>query len=358
MTILESSLDTTLIAWSKNKIWFVVETDPDWKNHADYVLFYSVGKAGSAMPFVRVRLQPDPDGHALCEVQEFVDSQIKYFLPHANTPHAVAEPHEFWVKFSETMNGVTTHTQVDFTAIKAGTSEESEFLQNLWFAQKRFLTLVSNTKPTAQAVPEYLYYYQDSGSLDLKVKLFFDDDTSTDFTAYSVSFAGKTMICPVGFEALDLASHAAGKTPVAYEVQLGESEKILFQISDLYVEKRIFLYANTLGGFDTLICEGNWESKIQVDKNFYEAVEQNRKVRKVQSQKVRRTGKAATSWLQPNYLASVQDFLTSTEIYELLENEYVPISVEGSFVFDKKDEDLSGLAFEYEYLENRKLKRL
>ncbi len=185
-------------------------------------------------------------------------------------------------------------------------------------------------------------------------------ETTADFTAYTVNFAGKTMICPVGIEALDLESHAAGKTMVAYEVSLGTSEKILYQISDLFVEKRMFLYANTLGGFDTLLCEGNWESKFQADKNFYESFEQNRKVkiRKVQSTKIRRTGKAATAWLNANYLNSLQDFLQSTEIYEVFENEYVPISVEGSFEFDSKNTDLAGLAFEYEYLENRKLKRL
>jgi hypothetical protein len=356
MTILESSLDTSLLAWAKNTVFWKLQAVAEWNESPDYQLFASVGLQGNTVHFAKVRLNPDPAGQVYFYAQEFIDSVMRADLPVANTPHATTSPNSFWVKFSETKNEITTHQTIAFKALKAGLESEDLQEQADWISEKRFLTSIHHTKPTAEGVPEYLYFYQASGSLPLNVKMLFKDYTDESFVATTVSFAGKPMIVPVGYDQLDLGSRLAGKELYAYEVSLGDSEVITYQMTEIFVEKRIFLYANSLGGFDTLLCEGNWKYEAQSKKELVTGkTVQGKWYRAVNSVQSSSGGRTATTWLDAEYLASLEDFMMSREIYELLDNQYVPIVVQGKMSFKEKDSPLQGLAFEYEYLAQKKV---
>lgn len=202
---------------------------------------------------------------------------------------------------------------------------------------KPFLTFFRDIKKKVLPdQPERLYFLSQAGGLlRLMVTLRFEDgetafyqpDISIDTLPFQVvSFA-------TGFDQLQLQNYTddyhQGKKIKEYEVCLTDALHIqvtepFFYQPDYrsYRNKKFIVFRNSLSGFDTLACTGEYDEVVQVDRMTAEAVpEVKDKPGKIEySRKDSEFLRVNTGYLPAGEKAWLNDLFISDEIYEVEEN--------------------------------------
>lgn len=381
LTALQSSIDTSRLAWAGNKIWFEMTADTAWADSRYYVLC-KLYMGADVAPAFTMPTTPAPNGKIFVELQGAVsaimrqdifskDNQLPTFGQIA--PRKTDQPYSFRVDFEEYTDGVLTHTiSRNFRAIDAGLDYDdfSYQKQRDWlYVNRKFFTSTADDKPTVPGLPEYIYFfcsYISVAQVDVVVRLYLTDDSEYDYIAFSgFSHDGKTIVIPTGTDALGIeANTPTGKTVYKYRVWLTKAGDDTYRVSEPfsytlaaqgYLEKRVFLFKNSLGGYETFYADMAISEQIVSKKLIAERVYgKDYRVRDGQYFTAAREGtrslSAATSWLPKDFADTLQDAAISPEMWEIIGGQYVPFIVESltAFYYEKNNE-LRGYVFSGRY---------
>jgi hypothetical protein len=116
---------------------------------------------------------------------------------------------------------------------------------------------------------------------------------------------------------------------------------------------RLFLFQNSLCGFDTLRILGDQEDSLEYDRSTVNSVlgsdysERDHKLTNFSITETR-VFKANTGWISPEGSAWIRDFFLSKKVYRIIGGKMVPVVVTSTQVLHRKDrEELFSIDFEY-----------
>ena len=258
---------------------------------AVYVQEYFRGnsfRSASALPLEASEFPPEQVGGslvyrgALIEIQSLLDSLLSPSLPkYEQAKISVCEnlTRQFYTVrqlINATGQPVTQYNDVTAWSIKAGVSPKhfADYAETLFTDTNaragQFLTWQPDNKRVLPDQPEYAYWLNNvqpaPQSLKLRVQTQFADGTVQTFTADTLyAVAPMTVYClPVGPKALKLTDQVQ-----TYQVWVSnENDECLSEVRyyfidrAFYQQRRYLLFANSLGGFDTLACTGIGSEKL------------------------------------------------------------------------------------------------
>ena len=223
---------------------------------------------------------PDSDNHAIFDLGPGLKTLVSYGFTYPEDSEELliqrTEPIEkYFYKYWESYLIPSVNKEVNVSSFYYVMQGKSSYMQlteyhelNTSFWQRlqtshAFLTLQPNNKLISTKQVEKLFFLlhtADEGEIELKVKLYFTDDTFNESTKDNISQLKKYDIieCNVGFETMELADIVPEKTVEKYEVWLNNVEfGILSAKRTYYVDlnyqkqTRYYLFANSLCGYDS-----------------------------------------------------------------------------------------------------------
>ena len=383
ITIANSSINFSLFLWAKNKIWYHIQSDVLWATFDSYFVEIAITYLG--LPTFKQEQSPSQGGSIYFDVQKAVASLIEYQFSYSMelpvpeqtiiTPNAL---YNFDISFTEYQNGVATSTiNSSFKAILAGLDNDNFTyqLQNKWiFEDWKFLTS-SPTKPASPDVPDFLRHfntYNTVTNIDINVRLLYDDGTSNDFVAYTnYATDQKFYTIPTGYQALNIAINLLpNKTLRFFAVWVSKTGDKTYRLSEVMtyemfsqpeLEKKAFLFRNSLGAYETFFCTGQILEQIQSKKTALKKLYPSGVVGYqytfdndfVNEQNGKRTLTVATGWLSKDFAESLQEAAISQKVW-LIDNDVVqgltPVIIENiSSVYYEKNNELIGYIFTASY---------
>lgn len=310
----------------------------------------------------------------------FADRVYSTFrFPEPTQPLMLARPfacREYKVRYYEVFGSSLTAQQMmeseSFFILSAGISQLQEAIYNrnntsFWEKLKYnnyFLTWQPAEKLVTRNQTEKLFFLlqEEVGQLQLRIAYFFMDglgnhsypinsiDNPPSKTVYELTITPSVMQVP-GWET-DLLDY--------YEVWMQDDQ--LNRISEIrrftmdYTFKendRIFLFQNSLGGFDTIRIFGDQEDTLEYDRISVKSVlgtdftELNHRLAQFSVTEVRKY-KANTGWITPEATAWIRDFFLSKKVYRIMSGKLVPIIIDSTQVIHRKDkQELFSIDFEY-----------
>ena len=257
-------------------------------------------------------------------------------------------------------------------AIKAGVAERDyAAYHDFFFTEyigkgKRFLTWSPNARAVHADQPEYLYLLTHFSPLPTSLKLisqvYYTDGTNERLVTgiLTTVYPYKVYSFPVGPKALGLTSRP--KTVSHYEVWVSnQDDERLTEIRWYRLETqyrrtvRFLLFANSLGGFDTLYCTGKGVEQVkyvrQITERFtgydYRPEFSEKEINEVTGE---RELTVSTGWLSKAQGEYLQELARSPEIYLVTDRAYLPvIPVTESLKTADDDETLLGRTFVFRY---------
>jgi|GEM_PF-2905021 len=229
----------------------------------------------------------DRNGRTVFEVQELlepfvspsvppIDPQYRYVVTRAGRNFL-----RFYMRYRErTANGLTATFTTEMSYVVYGGLSFEEAARGTWFngwfeRKKPFLTWEPLRKTVQRDQPEFLYYMVPLDGISVissRARVFLSDGTSQTFTGSG--FGGvlryEVYNIPAGFEELNLGRFEVGGRRVQrWEVCVIDQNAAVVSEVRTYVldtryraNKRYFLYANSLGGFNTLAALGRAELQL------------------------------------------------------------------------------------------------
>jgi hypothetical protein len=194
---------------------------------------------------------PNSSGEIEIDIREVVDNDLSVALPGdqlVTVQDDAARDYDFQIA------GVTAFS---FRAVKAGVARlsgsSSSFLSENW------LTWQPQVKRVRSSQPECLSYYAQAEA-QVVVRVYHADGTTATQSVATLS-AGKLHTISVGYAFVAGAFPPEEPSPVAWDVWVAIGEDRLTYIQRYilfggYSDQRTFLFVNSLGGIDTLICTG------------------------------------------------------------------------------------------------------
>ena len=361
-----STDDSGGIAWVNNPVYFTFQSS-DFGNYNTYKIRIKLFKAASnfaPQELVISRLRGvDENGKTNFEIQDQLKTVCKAEKPQfAAINMELCATHIFYtVQVYEVKDGVENlNTTLNFKAIPAGL-ERAAFdlvLQDHFInTARKFFTPAPDPKFTSHDVPEYLYYFLDvegNATIQVNVRLIYHDNTTLNYSAHDLTTTRGMIRIPVGYEALNIKANAT-KPITGWSVYLTDSDNAVisetfnYRLKNHYFTKMAFLFKNSLGGFDTLVCAGDFAKSVSSAKSYAFRKEGGFEISRAAAIETRLKGEANTSWLAEGERDYLQDFIHSDEVYVISKNEFTPIEIENSeFVYHEKDNDLIGLSFSYQ----------
>lgn len=181
-------------------------------------------------------------------------------------------------RLKERITGGTPNQNISRTlaagwAIKAGLSREDQGHTDFWTNQqnnfRRFLTWQLNNQLVGRTQEHYLCFLINFSPLptSLKLRVKYGDTTVTADTITGVQF-GNIVVCPVRADALGIPNNVSN-----YEVWLSrQDDKRISEVRKFFIEKytpefeRTVIFANSLGGWDSIRLTGASENKLSINK--------------------------------------------------------------------------------------------
>ena len=335
--------------------------------------------SGNFVALGQVLEQPaDVDGRTTFEVQELLEPFVAAQLPAVGQMPARADGVfcRFYLTYYErTTAGDGGATSVETNYLVHGGLDFYEAAAGTWFngyqaRQRPFLTWEPTTKKVLPDQPEYLYFMVPADvvppvSFVLRQRVYFVDGTHQDYTITQRDQAQPFEIfcLPTGPAQLELADkeQVAGQLATHYEVQVLAADGTALSETRTYRldrrpcrVRRYFLYANSLGGWNTLVCRGDASldlaTKTSASENArpagYSPLRGDYTIN-------RRTGLPTlhcyAGTRSPEQLVADQDFLLSERVLLLQEGRYLAGQVKDRTVVVLDDDETRRLLqFDYE----------
>lgn len=232
-------------------------------------------------------LQQPPDARGLTtfDVASLLDTVVTPFVPDlANRAVVRADSvfRRFYLRWREvTDDGASAYVTLDFNFVVWGGLSFQEYAAGTFFSGyqktvKPFFSWEPTTKDVLPEQPEYLFFQANSATLSgllCKVRVYFTNNTSEERTFATISPADRYELwcLPVGYHqrADVLATNLRGRRVEKWEVYVTTAAgALLTQVRTYVLDRRYYefrryiLYANSLGGINTLALVGMAERKL------------------------------------------------------------------------------------------------
>lgn len=245
-----------------------------------------------------------------------------------------------------------------------------EFFTTHLRQSRQFLTWQPAEKWVEEAQPEFLYFLVNftprPNILRLRVEVTYNDGIQDTFTAGSIAVAGQYTVYgfPVGFQALGLAlrESSSGRAVHSYRVWVSsEANARLSEVRTYYVNREwepnalFLLYANSLGGYDTLRCTGQASRSLTVKGTLLQtALATNYLPSTSELFSLSRTGERLltvnTGLMDGADLDYLSELALSDEIYVVTQEGFVALlPADGTLNLQADDENLSGRTMTFRY---------
>lgn len=377
---------------------YTIEFDDQWTS-ADKTLagvsgfdqkvrpFFKVGmqvllKSGDVWETIGEDLQPvDNMGITTFDIHRlFADRVYSTFrFPEPTQPLILARPfacREYKVRYYEVYGSDLQAQQMtesnSFFILSAGISQLQEVINNrsntsFWEKlqyNNYFLTWQPTEKRVTRNQTEKLFFLlqEPVEQLQLRIAYFFTNgtgnhslpinsiDNPTPKTVYELTITPSVMQVP-GWET-DLLDY--------YEVWIEDgqmnriSEIRRYTLDYSYQENdRLFLFQNSLGGFDTIRILGDQEDTLEYDRISVKSLlgtdftELSHHLTQFSVTEIRKH-KANTGWITPQASAWIRDFFLSKKVYRIIAGKLVPVVIDSNQVVHRKDkQELFSIDFEY-----------
>ena len=377
---------------------YAIEWDCSWTS-ANKPLAGMSGRGQIARPFFKVGMQvlllsgdtwmtigedllPVNDlGVTTFDIHRLFDDRVYslFRYPESTQPLMLIRPNacrEYHVRYYEQYGGELTAQQVtesgSFFILSGGISRIQEALYNrtntsLWEKltyNNYFLTWQPREKWITRYQTEKLFFLlqHEIPLLVLRIAFFFKDGTGnhsypmgsienpTPKKVYELTVTPSVMQVP-GWETDQLDYYQVW---LEDETMIRISEIRTYRIDYTFREHvRLFLFQNSLGGFDTIPITGQMEDYLEYDRAPVHCVpgsdysEMNHRLNNF-SVTESRVFKANTGWITPEGAAWIRDFFLSKQVFELINGKPVPVVITTTQALHRKDgEELFSIDFEY-----------
>lgn len=238
---------------------------------------------------------------------------------------------------------------------------------------RQFLTWQPAEKWVDVNQPEFLYYLVNftprPAELRLKVDIKYTDGLFDTLTAQRMTTVGQYVVygMPVGFVALGLPEREAaqGKEIHSYKVYISnEQNQRLSEVRSYYVQRdyepnvRYLLFANSLGGYDTLRCTGQTVRSLTVKGTAAQrALVPNYLPGTAELFSLNRLGERVitlnTGLRDGDELDYLSELVLSEEVYVVTQEGFVALlPTDQALNLRTDDEDLAGRTLTYRYAKN------
>lgn len=246
------------------------------------------------------------------------------------------------------------------------------FLNDYGFSAdgQKWLTNQPRLQVIDKAAQTYLCCLVDSDFV-VKADFFWNDDTSTTETLFSVAGNSKTWaLIPTGWNALNMDSFIPGGVdyPLHYEVYIEQntfaSEKFAFELDlNNYINPRYLVFHNSLNGWDTIWCTGDQNRLLEtVGEDYDGPVSRDMKPVAVENNIVEASTKSDhpiqqrffemnTGYKARNYVQALARELALSEKILLVDaGRWIEVKIDRGSIkeIDGDADDLWALSFKYE----------
>lgn len=227
-------------------VYFKREDDDDWE--PDNKVF-----SGS--------YTPDYNGEIAFDMKGLFDPFIRTVMPSGNTTGQDRYRYMFRAVITATRATLSSQT-VTWLVANAKMKSGESFSQ---YTQRHFLTHQPAEKRTTKDSPEFLTF---SGDYSLKARFYTTTGGTVDCAISTTDNPVKTV--NVSYQRLKSMVNVVGQLKGYYDIMLMSKSTVL--ATQRYVlyrttgRERYFVFVNSLGGIDTLICQG--ESTLEPEATF------------------------------------------------------------------------------------------
>ncbi|MDR6195166.1 DUF5977 domain-containing protein [Siphonobacter sp. SORGH_AS_0500] len=318
---------------------------------------------------------------AFFEIQEQLEALLERKAPDFNQVKidvcsGLVTPYYCVLTIENNDEEIYSYTQPVQYAIKAGVNERDyAAYKDLFFTEyigknRRFLTWSNITKIIHPDQPEFLYWLTNGSpnptSLKVCYLVRFADGTNETGCSETLSnvYPFSVHCVPVGPKALGL--NKKEKIVVSYRVWLtNQADERLSEYREYKIEQeyrrnvRFVIFANSLGGYDTMYLVGRGEENLKVTRNISERFTGWEYLPSYSEQVINTTRGTreltiSTGWLNKSVLRYLEELLLTKEAYLVTDRAYVAlVPVFDSLRSQVDDEDLIGrtLTFRFGYPE-------
>jgi hypothetical protein len=210
-------------------------------------------------------------------------------------------------------------------------------------AARKFLTTQPRAKTITTTQQEFLYLYnkQTGGTLNLVAKVYYTDGSNTTNTILSKTpLVKQVYIFPAGYTQLGIAALDATKTVKKYEIYVShsvqgtQSETFTYTVEhNAYRDNFYFLFQNSLGGFDTVWCNGVIAQKTAFTKEVFQNIAvadyENTGFEVAEyNQLFQQKYIVSTGHISKEYAEYLQDFYNSEHVYIVSATHFLRVNLE------------------------------
>jgi len=339
-------------------------------------LLTKINQTNETRDLVTLSGYPGDNGKFDFDLRKLVEPEIKYLEPNSNNQYI--EPLTFFTQISSYWGADKVYLQevADPTAYIAlpGALPYLDWPGNTYFDSTlvKFLTWQPKEKTISRDQPEWLYFLmtKDVQTVYINFLITYLDGTTGYFDR---SFSGVSSLqnyycaAPVGIEENGLQDLNSGKTidnvkiyldtvAIAADTDINNaiSEVQTYIVDqDYYENKRYFLFANSLGGFDTFRITGDIEGETEIIKEnarriTYPVYQVDDAQDYVFGISRRNKFTANTGYLTKESRLHAQELFGSDKIYLLNNNKRIPVIINDDSVSIMQDRaNIHTLEFEF-----------
>jgi len=282
--------------------------------------------------------QPGAGNIVEIDLRTVINKVLSVTLPGTNL---ITEQSSGFADFTATIDG----TAVAFRVIKGGVLELGSMA--IAFVNEHFLTWQIQDKTILQHQPEWLTVYTNAAR-NLKAKAYYQDNTDASMLLTALD-AGKLLAVDVSWPSIN--SLFVKKNPIAWEVwfedlagtRLSYVQRYCLRNSD--DEEKIFIWANTMGGIDSISLTGSAEDDKKLEHLIAEMGDES--LQEYQTDKKREI-KQSTGFLTVDESRWIEDFFYSGRRYLVGEDGAVrSIVLASSKIVGSTADDLFDYEFNY-----------
>ena len=282
--------------------------------------------------------QPGASNIVEIDLRAVIDKVLSVTLPGTAL---ITEQSSGVADFTATIDG----TAVAFRVIKGGVLELGSMAAD--FVNEHFLSWQMQDKQILQHQPEWLTVYANAGR-NLKAKAYYQDNTNASMLLTALA-AGKLLAVDVSWASINALF--VKKNPIAWDVwfedlagtRLSYVQRYCLRNSDN--EEKIFIWANTLGGIDSISLTGSAEDDKKLEHLIAEMGDES--LQEYQTDKKREI-KQSTGFLSVDESRWIEDFFYSGRRYLVGEDGAVrSIVLASSKIVGSTADDLFDYEFNY-----------
>ncbi len=308
------------------------------------------------------RQTPDNDGYVDANISGYLKPEMfdmpMFLFPETITDFLIDRTNQcrkFFIRYAEVYDGLARRIYstsgndnfalaggIDFIKLAKYHEDDSSFWDMMQY-NKDFLTWQPITKKIWPRQPEKLYFLiwgPTTTEINLKIKIYYTDGTTHILTKVTASTSQFDLWeCIVSYNKLDLISleESENKEIEKYEVWIEDQSDVKISISRFFVldrkaytNSRIFIFRNSLSGYDTLRCTGETIKSTELSRtqievlNDFDFTSRDPQIRNdvVYEQQ---TYKASTGFITKEYAEYLREFELSVEVYEFVLNRLYPV---------------------------------